>query len=52
MVTPGPMVELKVIPFMYAPLAPAGLAFATASTNALTFSISCSSLKDALPTPA
>ena len=37
---------------MYAPLAPVGLAFATASTNALTFSISCSSLKDALPTPA
>ena len=37
-VTPGPIVELKVIPFINDPLEPDGFAFATASINAFTFS--------------
>ena len=38
--------------FRYVPFDPAGLAFTTESTNALTFSTSAFSVKLALPTPA
>ena len=49
--TPGPMVELIEIFFRYVPLAPAGFAFTTLSTNAFTFATIAFSVKLALPTP-
>lgn len=50
--TPGPIVDEMLAFFKYVPLTPEGLALTIASTKAVTFSWSASSLKLALPTPA
>src|SRR6185295_10711436 len=50
--TPGPMVEEIATRLMKVPLAPAGLAFCTASANALMFCTSLSAANEALPIPA
>ena len=50
--TPGPMVEEMATRLMKVPLAPAGLAFCTASAKALMFCTSLSAENEALPTPA
>src|SRR6516165_8487518 len=50
--TPGPIVEEMATLLMKCPLAPGGLAFCTASANALMFSTSLWASNDDLPTPA
>ena len=49
---PGPMVEETATRWIYVPLAPVGLALATASTKARMFSTSLPSSNETLPTPA
>src|SRR5580698_5940553 len=49
MLTPGPIVEVKVIFFTYLPLADAGLALTTAANSAWALPASCSAEKLILP---